>query len=93
MKRILAHAVASVAYAFAVWVMTTRSDRWIIRRLRGLAWLLARLQKENAGAPVVLREAAQIFEGGPESSAIARRFILDARPEQFKALVRGAILD
>jgi hypothetical protein len=93
MKRVFADLVAAIAYAMAVKVMATRSDAWIVRRLDFAARVVRRLAGDDAGVLVVLREAAQIFESGPEASRIARSFILDARPEQFKALVRGAILD
>jgi len=90
MKKIFAGLAAEVAYGLACYLMVKASDAWILRNLRRLIGFLAKRKPDDLMA-IVLTDLAKIFES-PESSAYARRLILEARPEQFKAVVRGAIL-
>jgi hypothetical protein len=89
MKKFLAGVAAAVAYPIAVRIMRRASDAAIVRNVRRIERLVTRFVDDPLAATAV-DDLRKIFED-PNAAALARRLILEARPAQFKATVRGAI--
>lgn len=81
--------VAAVTYPLAAFAVRRLSDAFILRNLQRLQRLIAK-KRPGDHLVTVLGEACLIFRD-PASAKLARRLILEARPEQFKAVVRGAL--
>jgi len=90
MKNALANTVAALAWPLARLLIIHLSDARFVALLDRLIRFLARRNPDDFNI-VVLGDAKKIFLD-PESSMLARRMIIEARPAQFKALVRGALL-
>ena len=90
MKKLLAAAAAEIAYGLAMIFARRVSDAWIVRRIDWAKRLVER-RKPGDHLATMLGDLRKIF-ADPKTSALARRLLLEARPAQFKALVRGAIL-
>jgi hypothetical protein len=90
MKRLLAAALAAFVFAFVWLVMRFAPDICILAVIKLFRVLLRMLDPQNFGA-TVLGDAEKIFID-KKSSALARRLILEARPAQVRAVLRGAFL-
>jgi hypothetical protein len=89
MKKFLAAVAALVAYPLATWIVAHASDAFLLRQLGRVKSVVA-WRKPGDQLVVVLGDLMKIFVDA-ESSRLARRLILEARPAQFRAVVRGAI--
>jgi hypothetical protein len=89
MKKMFVALVAEIAYRLGLFVANHVSDAWIHRQVDRAKRLAARRDPRNH-LITVLGDLNKIF-ADPKSSALARRMIREARPAQFKAVVRGAL--
>jgi hypothetical protein len=89
MKKLLAALAAEIAFVLTRLLARRVSDAALARNLRRLKKLIDGLQSDPA-ATTPLGDLIKIFDS-PDSAALARRLILEARPAQLKATVRGAI--
>ncbi len=89
MNKLFASVAAAIAYPLAVYFARHVSDAWTIRQLERVKAFIARRNPRHH-LVTVIGDAIKIF-ADPKASAMARRLITEARPAQFKALVRGAV--
>ncbi len=89
MKKKFANIVAALAWPLARFLIVHLSDARFVALLNRLIRFLERRNPDDFNI-VVLGDAKKIFLD-PESSMLARRMIIESRPAQFKALVRGAL--
>lgn len=89
MKKILAKIAAPPAYRLALLVVNRASDAWLVRNLGRARSFFARRRPDDL-AVTALGDLIKIFQD-PAASLLARRLIREARPAQFKAVVRGAL--
>lgn len=89
MNRHLARVIAAVAHPLAIFAARRLSDGLVLRLLQRLQLMIAR-RRPGDHLVTVLGEACLIFRD-PAGAKLARRLILESRPQQFKAVVRGAL--
>ncbi|RJO65066.1 MAG: hypothetical protein C4523_16795 [Myxococcales bacterium] len=89
MRKWVAAAVAAIAYWLARLAACLPDAAFLL--LIGWAKRWVSWRKPADPLNVVLGDVEKIFKD-PASSALARRMIREARPAQFKAVVRGDLL-
>jgi len=90
MKKLFAGIAAEIIYGLALLAASKVSDAAVVRNLRRLIRLVE-WAKPGDHLITVLGDAVKIFES-PESAKLARRMVLEARPSQFKSLIRGSLI-
>ena len=89
MRRLTVALFAAVIYWLVRLILAFCPDRLLLMKIRATRRILLFFAPGHE-AGVVLNDLSKIFIDR-EASRLARRFILDARPEQVKATLRGVL--
>ena len=92
MRLWFASLIAAAADRLVRYLLATKNDQWF----SGAARFVERTARRLGAGPETIESIdglAALFESGPETSAVARRFVLESPPVIFRAVVRGALMD